>query len=208
MLKRTKGRILLTLLVMTGLAGTLNDSSISSSERKLSVNLMKDTKAELIKSLKGLSETQLDFRPGADKWSVKECVYHIATTEKVFTQMLEKAMKAPANPEKRTEIKFSDTQLIQMMQDRSMKVKTNEMLEPKSTGFKTFEEALDDFKASRAGNLKYIKSTTEDLRNHVLELGRMGSIDCYQLTLIMGAHSNRHTQQIREVKNDPGFPRK
>ena len=118
MLKRTKGRLLLTLLVITGLAGTLNDPAISSKERKFSANLMKDTKTELIKSVKGLSEAQLDYKAAPDKWSVKECVYHIAISEKNLWQMLESAMKAPANPDKRTEIKITDEQMVSMMQDR------------------------------------------------------------------------------------------
>ena len=50
MLKRTKGLLLLSLLVITGLAGALNDTAISSKERKLSASLMKDTKNDLIPS--------------------------------------------------------------------------------------------------------------------------------------------------------------
>ena len=41
MLKRTMGRSLLTLLVITGLAGTINDSSLSQKERKFGVNMFK-----------------------------------------------------------------------------------------------------------------------------------------------------------------------
>jgi hypothetical protein len=59
MLKRTMGRSLLTLLVITGLAGTINDLSLSKTERKTAISLMKDTKAEVMKSVKGLSEAQL-----------------------------------------------------------------------------------------------------------------------------------------------------
>ncbi len=205
MLKRTKGRLLLTLLVITGLAGTLSDSSISNKERKTSVNLMKQTKTDLLKTVKGLSDAQLNFKAAPDRWSVKECVYHIAISEKNLWQLLESTLKAPANPDKRSEIKVTDEQLIKMMQDRSNKVKTNEMFEPKNTPYKSLEEALTDFKSQRATHIKYVKTTTEDLRNHVAQLP-FGWLDCYQLTLMISAHSNRHTQQINEVKSDPGFP--
>ena len=53
MLKRTKGLFLLTLLVITGLAGTLKDTSLSKKERKAALSLMKDTKADVLKSVKG-----------------------------------------------------------------------------------------------------------------------------------------------------------
>ncbi|HEX6191065.1 MAG TPA: DinB family protein [Chitinophagaceae bacterium] len=206
MLKRTKGLLLLSLLVVTGLAGALNDPAITSRERKVSANLMKETKAELIKSVKGLSEAQLNYKPAADRWSVKECAYHLAVTEKALWQLLEMTMKAPANPEKRAEIKVTDEDLVKMVEDRSEKRKTSEMLEPKNAAFKSLDEAMTEFKTLRTDHIKYIKTTTEDLRNHVAQMP-FGWIDCYQLTLMISAHTNRHTKQLNEVKADPGFPK-
>ena len=205
MLKRTKGRLLLTLLVITGLAGTLKETSISEKERKTATGLLKDTKTDMLKSVKGLSEAQLDFKASADHWSVKECTYHIAISEKNLWNMLETNMKMAPNPEKRSEIKMTDEQLIKALEDRSNKVKTSEPLEPKNTPYKSLDEALNAFKDMRADHIKYMKSTTEDLRNHVVQMP-FGWLDCYQLCLMMAAHSNRHTQQINEVKADPNFP--
>lgn len=206
MLKRTKGRLLLTLLVITGLAGTLNDSSISKKERKSAINLMKDTKSDVLKTVKGLSDVQLNFKAAPDRWSVKECAYHIAISEKNLWDMLEGTMKAPANPEKRSEIKMTDEQLVKIIEDRSNKVKTSEAFEPKNTPYKTLDDALDDFKTRRADHIKYLKSTTEDLRNHVVQMP-FGWLDCYQLSLMIAAHSNRHKQQMEEVITDPNFPK-
>ena len=206
MLKRTKGRLLLTLLVITGLAGTLKDSSLSHKERKSAISLMKDTKTGVLKTVKGLSETQLNFKAAPDRWSVKECAYHIAIAEKNLGDLLVATMKAQANPEKRGEIKMTDEQLIKMMEDRSFKVKTSEPFEPKNTPYKTLDDALNAFKTRRAEHIKYIKSTTEDLRNHVVQMP-FGWLDCYQLCLMIASHSNRHTQQMEEVKADPKFPK-
>ncbi len=206
MLKRTKGLLLLTLLVITGLAGTLKDSTISQKERKSAINLMKDTKADVFKSIKGLSDAQIDFKQASDRWSVKECVYHIAIAEKNLWDMLEASMKTAANPEKRSDIKVTDEQLIKMMEDRSNKVKTAPPFEPQNTPYKSLNEALNDFKERRADHIKYLKSTTEDLRNHVVQMP-FGSIDCYMLSLMIASHSNRHTQQLNEVKADPNFPK-
>ena len=206
MLKRTMGRSLLTLLVITGLAGTINDFTITKDERKAAIKLMKDTKADVLNSVKGLSDAQLNFKATPEKWSVKECVYHIAISEKNLWDMMEGTMKAPANPEKRSEIKVSDEQLIKMIEDRSNKVKTNEAFEPKNTPYKTLDDALEAFKSRRMEHIKYMKSSTEDMHNHVAQLP-FGMIDCYQICLFMAAHSNRHLQQINEVKSDPAFPK-
>lgn len=208
MIKRTMGRFLLTILVITGLAGTINNTSISKSERKSALNLMKDTRNEVLKSVKGLSEAQLNYKAAPDRWSIKECMYHIAISEKNLWGMLEMNMKSPANPEKRSEIKITDADLVKKIEDRSMKVKTVEPFEPKNSPYKSLDEAVNAFKAMRADHIKYMKSTTEDLRNHVVQMPMpLGTLDCYQFSLFIAAHSNRHRQQIDEVKTDPGFPK-
>jgi hypothetical protein len=201
------GRSLLTRVIITGLAGTINNSSISKKERKSAISLMKDTRGDVLKSVKGLSVSQLNFRASPERWTIKECVFHIAISEKNLWDMLETTLKAPANPEKRSEIKVTDEQFISMLQDRTNKFKTNEAFEPKNTPYQSLEEALEAFKGWRADHIKYLKSTTEDLRNHILQMP-FGWIDCYQLCLMIAAHSNRHTQQINEVKADAGFPAK
>jgi hypothetical protein len=207
MLKRRTGLYLLTLLVITGLAGTISDNTISKSERKNALSLMKDTYKDAVKATEGLTDTQLNYKAAPDNWSVKDCIFHIAGAEKLLWTLFEGAMKAPANPEKRSEIKLSDEQVVKMVEDRSFKAQAPEPIQPKNTGFSTLDDALADFKSSRMDHIKYMKNTTEDLRNHVVQLP-VGWIDCYQLYLFIAAHSNRHTQQMNEVRADAGFPSK
>ena len=207
MIKRTMGRSLLTLLVVTGLAGTINDTSISKKERKSGIVIMKDTRDDAVNATKGLSDAQANFKATPEKWSVKECMYHIAGAEKLLWTMFEGTMKAPANPEKRSEIKVTDEKVVSMIEDRTTKAQAPEPIQPKNTGFSSLTEAVEDFKNSRGNHIKYLKNSTEDLRNHVVQMP-FGYIDCYQFLLFMAAHSNRHTQQMNEVKANPGFPAK
>lgn len=205
MIKRTTGRFLITLLVITGLAGTVNNTSLSKTERKYAMGLMKESYKDAVKAVKGLSEAQLNFRTAPERWSVKECFYHIAATEKGLWGMLEGALKSPANPEKRSEIKVTDEEFVAMIKDRTKKAQAPEPFQPKNISYKSLDEAMTDFKMSRTEHIKYMKTSTEDMRNHVVQMP-FGWIDCYQLYLLIGAHSNRHTQQMNEVKADPAFP--
>jgi len=207
MLKRTTGRLLLSLLVITGLAGTVNINSLSKGERKYAIGLMKESYKDALKTVKDLSEEQLNYKTAPDKWSVKECMYHIAASEKGLWTMLEGAMKAPANPEKRSEIKMTDEQFVAMIKDRTQKAQAPEPMQPKNTGYKSMQEAVNDFKMTRTAHIKYMKTSTEDMRNHVIQMP-FGWVDCYQVYLLLGAHSNRHTQQMNEVKASSGFPAK
>jgi len=61
------------------------------------------------------------------------------------------------------------------------------------------------FRSARTEHLRYVRNTTEDLRNHVTQLHEE-AVDCYQLILFMTAHSNYHLQQIKEIMADEKFP--
>ena len=58
MLQRTNGRLLITLLVVTGLAGTLNNNSVSQQERKVVLEQLKTGKKDLLNEIKDLSDKQ------------------------------------------------------------------------------------------------------------------------------------------------------
>ena len=192
--------------MVTGLAGTLTSTSLTSKERKFAATHLKDTKSDVLKSIRNLSEAQLAFKPAPDKWSIKECIYHVAVSEKNLWHILDGAMKQPPNSEKRSEIKLVDEQVETMVEDRTKKIIMTAMLEPKNSAFTTIDEALESFKKQRMDHIKYMKTTTKDLRNHVTELP-IGWVDCYQLCLFISAHTNRHIQQIEEIKGDPSFPK-
>ncbi|MFN2437786.1 MAG: DinB family protein [Chitinophagaceae bacterium] len=206
MLKRTKGYILLILLVITGLANQLPSDTLTSKERKFLINDLKNTKESLAKSIKGLSEAQLKFKPAADKWSVQECVQHLAISDQNLWMWAEGTLKQPANPEERKEIKMSDQEMLNFIADRSKKVQTSEEFKPEQSKWKTTEEAMNAFKEDRNKLIKYVKTTTDDVRNHVTK-APFGSIDVYQIMLMISSHTARHTKQIEEVKADPGFPK-
>lgn len=179
---------------------------ISNQERKFAEDLLLQTEAGVINSIIGLSDAQLNFKPAPDKWSVLDCVKHIAITEQSLWQMTNGAIATAVNPEKRSEIKATDEQVVEMIESRARKVKTTTPMEPKNTPYKSLHEALESFVKSRSKLINYVKSADADLRNHVVNMG-FASFDAYQMILFIGAHSNRHTQQIEEVKADPNFPK-
>jgi uncharacterized damage-inducible protein DinB len=204
--RKTYNYLLLLFIVFSGLAGTPTDDVLSKKERKFAAEHMKNTKVELHDAIKGLSAAQLTYKASADKWSVQECVYHIAISEKTLWTMLETSMKAGPTPEKKKDLKVTDEQVIKMTEDRTNKVKTFSPLEPQNTPYRSLDEAMNDFKTTRAAHIKYIKATSEDLRNHFVQMP-FGLLDCYQFTLLISSHTDRHVQQLNEVKTAAGFPK-
>ncbi|MBL7699317.1 MAG: DinB family protein [Chitinophagaceae bacterium] len=181
------------------------DTPITDKERKSALDLLTSTQSTLEKSIEGLSDAQLNFKANDSSWSVDGCVKHIAVSEKMLWGAVEQALKQPANPEKRADIKVTDEQLVGFMESRATKVKTMDAMKPENTSFKSTAEALASIKESRKRIIDFVGSTQDDLRNYVIQLP-FGSFDAYQMVLLIGAHSNRHTQQLEEVKTAAGFP--
>jgi DinB superfamily len=189
------------------LAFSTIEDGLSKKEKKFAISYLEETRDDLANTISGLSEEQFNFKPADNRWSVKECLQHIAITENSLWQWCESTIKAPATPEKRAEVKTTDEQVIKMITDRSQKFQAAPEMKPEKSVFTTALDAFNGFKASRDLLIKYVKNTKEDLRNHITQ-GPMGSVDAYQLVLFIGAHGNRHTQQIAEVMADPNFPKK
>ena len=188
------------------LAFTGTNTPITDNERKTAAELLSQTEQGVFNSLLGMSDAQLNFKPAPDRWSIADCIKHIAVTEQMLWQMTDAALKQTANPEKRSAIKATDEQVVQMIESRAQKVKTAPAMEPQNTPFKSTADALASFRDAREKLIQFVKTTDADLRNHVVTFPA-GSFDGYQMILFIGAHSNRHTQQMEEVKADPNFPK-
>ena len=205
-MRRIKPLLLLIVLSLVAYTGNAQQNQLTPKERKDAIHFLKETEVGVFKAVKNLSEAQLTYKPAADRWSVEDCVKHIAASEKELWAMAEASLKNAPNPEKRANIKVTDSVLVKGVEDRSQKRKTFAALEPANSPYKTLDEALKAFKENREKLIAFVKSTDIDLRDHVLELP-MGTFDSYQFILLISGHTNRHTQQIEEVKADPGFPK-
>ncbi len=179
---------------------------LTKEERTFAIQFLKETESGVFNAVKDLNEAQLTFKPAAGKWSIEECVKHIAAAEETLWKMVEAGLTKPVNPEKRAALLFTDQQLIKAVEDRSKKSKTFAALEPAHSSYKTLAEALAAFKENREKRIRFIQNTKADLRNHVL-ITPIGTYDAYQFILLISAHSNRHTQQIEEVKASTDFPK-
>jgi hypothetical protein len=204
MIKRTTGRLLLTLLVITGLAGTLNNSSLSQKERKQAINLIKNSRKEVLNSIEGLSARQLKYKPSAKEPSIGELIMTMALKEKRCSDQIKAFMENPANSENRLKIALTDEQLLS--NDNYSFCKMEEKTNNTST-WKDPAEAIKKFTALQNDHIKYIRTSTEDLRNHVIKTSA-GWIDCYQYYLLLADQNNYFAEKINKIRSSPHFPKK
>ena len=207
MLKRTKGRLLITLLVVTGLAGTINNNSISQQERKYALSLLKDSKNNLLDDAEKLTERQLNYKSPQTQVSIKNCLTQAAITEKKLWQLVASALQQPVNPEKRSDIKLTDREVVEMVQSGKITTLSINTFKQANSPWKTANEATASFKNMRNDHIKYMKSSTEDLRNHVI-LTPAGWLDCYQVILLLSASTNHYIGVIEDIRSDLHFPKK
>ena len=134
-----------------------------------------------------------------------ECAEHIAVTENAIFNGIQKALKAPPEPEKKELVKGKDELVLSVVPDRSRKAMAPEPVRP--TGrFADAAAVIAQFRANRARTIAFTRETSEDLRSRFFRHFALGDFDLYQWLLFAAAHSERHIAQMKEVKADPNFP--
>ncbi|WP_425391410.1 DinB family protein [Ekhidna sp.] len=197
-------KITIPLLCLIWSISCLGQNPISSEERKSAINHLKTSQNELLNLLDGLSEEQINYRPGNGEWTIYECLEHIAISEKNLMGMVQMSLKENPDPRKQDDVAMSDEQLLALITSRDQKVKTREEFEP-TDSFGGFNETLKTFKDRRKANIKFVKSTDKSLRNYYMQFP-FGIIDSYQGVLFMSGHTQRHAGQIKEIIESEGFP--
>lgn len=198
-------RLALTATALTCLTSGSAFAQLTQHERDFALSALYASEKQFLDSLNGLTPEQLNFKAGPDRWSIFECAEHIAVSEDTIFGSIAPLMKTPYAEKKLPVPEAEDEKILTMVTDRSHKLTAPEVLEP-THRFANIEELKTHFIESRTRTLDYVRSTQDDLRHHETK-APMGTIDAYQLLLLLSAHSERHTMQIKEVMADPNYPK-
>jgi uncharacterized damage-inducible protein DinB len=175
---------------------------MDSSERNLFVQRLHETRATFLTGLQDVSEEQSRFKPAPDRWSIQDCVEHIALAEHgLFRQMSENwsLAAAPFSTEKERLILNSGGG------DRQKKVQAPERAQP--TGrFGSLEEAARQFSAARDRTITWVTACNDDLRMRSTAHPLLGPMSCAELLAFLVVHPLRHAQQIAEIKQSAAYP--
>jgi hypothetical protein len=182
------------------------ENPLTKQERDFAIQYMVQTRDAILQDVKGLSPAQLNYKADSTRWSVAQCVEHIALAENGIMMGIQMGLQSPADPSKRDSVKLTDQQVMSFLTDRSRKFQAPEVLKPDGR-LGSYQSALDSFVARRNRNIQFVTTTQEDMRNHYFIIPGLAYLDDYQGILFLTAHSKRHTLQLEEVKNSPGFPK-
>jgi DinB superfamily len=194
---------LIRLLPLAVIVAHLSGASMTFDDREHLLVHFQMTGQMLAEEVRGLSPAQLEYRASPDRWTIRECVSHLAVAEPDYWRDLMRAVKAPADMSGKKSAN-SDADILWYGIDRVVHTKTGGGHEKVET-YKTLDEAISRFQTLRTTMIGYIKTTNDDLRAH--SFGSRSPIDCWQWMLEISTHAERHIQQIREIKADPDFPK-
>ena len=162
-------------------------------ERETLIVRLKQSRETYLGTLKNVSDAAARVRPNAETWSILDVAEHVAIAER---RMLNRWMKL-AQPGQ-TDRSLDDI-IAAAARDRSRKQVAPEQARP--TGkMPSVVQAVEQFDFYRGQSIAYLESELEDLRAKTVEHPVAGTIDGYQLFLLMACHAERHAQQILELK--------
>ena len=158
------------------------------------IETLQKSRQDLHSAVEGIDEARARTRPSEGRWSVLECLEHVATAERRFLGRLENAgqLDAPIDPER-------EQTVLAMVIDRNQRRQAPELVQPAGR-FASLAEALADFDSTRAHVIRFAEARHSELRTLGAQHPVFGQVNGYELMLIIAGHACRHAAQIREAR--------
>jgi hypothetical protein len=164
-------------------------------------------------SLGGLSESQLNWKPAPEKWSVGECIDHLITTNKAYFPALDRIAAGEHKNSLWQKISplsgLWGSMLLKMVSpEYPKKAKTPAVFKPASSSVS--KNIIDDFVKCNEQFTAYLqKFDGIDLKKTVIA-SPVNSFITYSLNdtiKIITYHEVRHLDQAERVTQMDGFPK-
>ena len=160
----------------------------------------------------GLLESQINWRPFEDKWSIGECIEHLVITQKLYNSKIKELPPVFKNTGKGS-FKFKRTFGGRMIlkyvdPDSTTRTKTFKIFKPTSKQIniniiRSFCEEVETM-ISFAENLHGVDLTKLKISSPVSKLLKMNVGDALLINLY---HNNRHLNQAEKILNATNFPK-
>ena len=202
MFKRSKGYFLLTMVVLTGLAGRTHTENLSGKERRFLLTDVKMTRSELVENFSSLSSPQLNFTSPSKQISIRNLLYRETAAQNILWQWVSKALHQP-NIKAKEGLYYSDDQVKNWIKYRMGE--TN-YLYPNTLKFYSVQGAFKNFNKINNSILRYIRTATGNFRQNSIPTPA-GNLNIYQTLMLIEGYARQSLKEIREIKAEPGFPK-
>jgi uncharacterized damage-inducible protein DinB len=142
----------------------------------------------LHEAVANLTEDEAARKPDPSRWSVRDCIEHLALSERGLLRRLTQA--TPAEP--------SAPRQQQLAAALANPLAAPEHVQP--TGrFETLAQSLEKFDKARAETIRYVEQHQTELPGRRAQHPLIGEVTGEELVWIMSMHVRRHTAQIHQI---------
>ena len=165
------------------------------------------------KTFGGLSERQLNWKPGAEEWSIGQCFEHLIKTNRSFFPTLEQLARGERKGRTWERLSpfsgfFGKMVLKSLAPESSRKFKAPRGLLPSASDVDA--AVIEQFAAHQGELAELMKATANlDLKRTVVTSPISGFVtyslmDAFRIVVM---HERRHFEQARRVTESEAFPR-
>ncbi len=171
------------------------------------LNEIEAVRANIYAAAERFSQTQLDFKPSPDSWSIGEVLSHLNVVEKglprLYSMLLSKAAEAGLSPE-------TEGSWVKSLDEFQLEVVKQQMSAPERVhpqfGIEK-NELIALLQQSRAALVDAASQAGDhDYSQVKFPHPFFGEINFYQWILFVGKHEARHLSQIEKIKANENFP--
>lgn len=169
------------------------------SRREVVLQELHATTDGFLKAIAETSDSEWGFKPAPERWSVAETAEHTTVVLDSITRLLTSRLLQQPLPPRESSPRITDDQIIRLMFDRSKRRDAPATTLP--TGrYPSRDAVVSAFTAARNQLAEWVTVTEADLREFGSPHPALGKLDGVQWLLFVAAHTERHTHQIREVR--------
>jgi hypothetical protein len=165
-------------------------------------NDMESVRAQLLKEAEGLSQTQSDWRPSEEEWSVGEILHHLTLAEVGTGKLTSKLLKEAPQPMPPFP---PDLTGFMPVPPSPGPARAPEVVYPERGH--ALERLIADLRAVRERSRQSVERLAAvDPRVLRWRHATLGEMDLAQWWLLHVRHETDHLHQLRDVKAARGFP--
>ena len=153
-----------------------------------------ETRNNLVKEITFLSDDQFNRKPDLNKWSIAQVCHHLVLVE-------ESSIKAIAWGFKEVDSNQKERKKIQLILDRTKKIKAPKIVEPDVEPFEV-QQIIELLNTSRKKLMTFLNTIEDEsvLAEKSVKHPAFGELPLDQWIELIYLHEQRHIEQIKETK--------
>lgn len=175
-------------------------------DRDSLIPMLRSSAEVFLGSFRGLSPSQLGFRPAPGRWSIAETAEHVVVAEVGSSKLMRGRMiREPTDPAVLAATEGGDERIDARLLVRARAFPAPDFVLP--TGrWASAAEMVEVFEESRRATIEFLSSTPLDLGSYAAPHPALGPLTGLQWAYFLVRHCLRHVEQIDEVKGVAGYP--